>query len=359
MLRSPALRASAIGVLVGALLGAGVVGWRTDSLPLLGKDPCWGALDETTLSAMFGKLETRVDELTPEYDPLGQNELYGECRILGYENDAARWSATLRMHTLDGLRGTDDPLWPTEFLGSEMVGLGDGLPGMASDSRAWIALPEGCVGKGDEFDGPTVVDVSVGTRGSESGEAEDRAALARAVVRTANSTLAELGCGGTYKAPTELPEPARWQKADTDRLCGIDGLALPRSTRTSLKQVRVTADADAAVRTCEVSTGSGQADLRLTTVADPRLAPVFTRAELNGGPRVTGTHGYGSATDTRAVYQAKCQIGRVTFVIEQSEALGRQPTWLPPTLLPRYVAGEAERVGCAAERIQAANGAGT
>src|SRR4051812_27891648 len=64
----PVLAATAAG-LVGVLLGAGTVAWRTDTLPLLKPDPCWDSLRDAGVSALFGDRRLEVEEQELRLDP--------------------------------------------------------------------------------------------------------------------------------------------------------------------------------------------------------------------------------------------------------------------------------------------------
>lgn len=65
------------------------------------------------------------------------------------------------MHRLNDRAG-DDGKWADE-LSARLTPLGGGLRGMASDSRAWLAVPDGCLGRPGNLDGPTVVDIAQGS----------------------------------------------------------------------------------------------------------------------------------------------------------------------------------------------------
>lgn len=213
--------------------------------------------------------------------------------------------------------GTDGRDWPAEFLAADMVSLGDGLPGLASSSRAWLALPQSCTGR-DEFTGPTVVDIGMGPTGldlSSDYEQEDRAALTRAVVEATNGVIRDFGCSGTYRVPRALPAPVERKKTDADAFCGIKGFTLPEAHRKDLARTRVGGDGGPA-RVCEAG-GSYNPAVRLTTVTDPALSEIFSSGTLRTGLPLKGSKGSGSIDGTRAVYRAKCQTGPVAFVVEQ------------------------------------------
>ncbi|MFH8517318.1 hypothetical protein ACH4CE_19945 [Streptomyces gelaticus] len=351
LLRSRTVRAATATGLVGALLGAGAVAWRTDTLPLVGPAPCWDSLGDSTLTDLFGDRRTEVEEQALQGDPVGQGDSYGQCRITSYKDDRARRQVTLRVHRLDGLRGTDGHAWPAEFLTAVMAPLGDGLPGLTSSSRAWLALPQSCTGR-DEFTGPTVVDIAMGPTGLDlesDYEREDRAALTRAVVEAANGVIRDFGCSGTYRIPATPPAPVERRKTDAGAFCGTKGFTLPEAHREDLARTRVGGDGGPA-RVCEAG-GSYNPAVRLTTVTDAALSEIFSSGSLRTGLSVKGSKGYGSIDGTRAVYRAKCQTGPVVFMVEQLDHTEHSAAGLARELLPGYVAAEAERIGCGPEKV--------
>ncbi|MFG3528417.1 hypothetical protein ACGF8B_16945 [Streptomyces sp. NPDC047917] len=346
LLRSRTARAVTAAGLVGALLGAGAVAWRTDTLPLVGPAPCWDSLTDTTVSDLFGDRRTEAEEQSLQANPRDQESSYGQCRITSYKDDMARRQVTVRVHRLDGLRGTDAHEWPREYLAAGLVALGDGLPGMTSSTRAWLALPQSCTGR-DEFTGPTVVDVAMGQAGLEVSaeyDREDRAALTRAVVEAANGAIREFGCSGTYRAPRDLPSLVTQQDTEADAFCGIKGLTLPAAYRKDLVRTRLGGDGGPA-RICEAGGGYRPA-LRMTTVTDAALTEIFSRDALKAGLSVKGTNGYGRFDGARALYRASCQTGPVVFMVEQLEPVADGDFGLTRALLPGYVSAEAERIGC-------------
>ncbi|MGW1411914.1 hypothetical protein, partial [Streptomyces sp. NPDC002403] len=269
LLHSRTARAVTAAGLAGALLGAGAVAWRTDTLPLVGPAPCWDSLGDAAVTGLFGDRRTEVEEQVLQADPVGRGDSYGQCRITSYKDDRARRQVTLRVHRLDGLYGTDGRDWPAEFLAADMASLGDGLPGLASSSRAWLALPQSCTGR-DEFTGPTVVDIAMGPTGLGLGsdyEREDRTALTRALVEATNGVIRDFGCSGAYRTPRALPAPKEREQADAAAFCGIKGFTLPRAHREDLARTHVGGDGGPA-RVCEAG-GSYDPAVRLTTVTDP------------------------------------------------------------------------------------------
>ncbi|WP_107424341.1 hypothetical protein [Kitasatospora albolonga] len=354
-LRNRTVRTVTVAGLVGALLGAGVVAWRTDTLPLVGPRPCWDSLDGSAMTALFGDRRTEVEEQSLRPDPEGQRLAYGQCRITGYgevrgEERAAR-QVTVHVRRLDATFGTDSRTWPAEFLAANMAPLGEGLPGMASGMRAWIALPQSCTGGGDS--GPAVVDAGRGHASLDLDSAYDpaeRSALASAVVAVANGVMRDFDCSGAYPAPGELADPVDWTDADPRAFCGIEGFVLPDRHRKSLTTTRTVAGDGGPARVCEGTYGRGRASVRFTTVVEPLTANVFTRDLFDGGPYLRGTKGRGTLGTTRAVYEKDCRSGRVVFMVEQLKSADSRYRYTRD-LLPAYVAAEAERIGCGPEKV--------
>lgn len=346
LLRSRTARAVTAAGLVGALLGAGAVAWRADMLPSAGPAPCWDSLSDATVSGLFGDRRTEVEEQSLQPDPRDGRSSYGQCRVTSYTNGLARRQMTVRVHRLDGLEGTDAHEWPREYLAAGLVALGDGLPGMTSSTRAWLALPQSCTGR-DTFTGPTVVDVAMGRAGLEVSpeiDREGRAALTRAVVEAANGAIREFGRSGAYRAPRDLPSLVTQQDSEADAFCGIEGLSLPPAYRKSLVRTRVGGDGGPA-RICEAG-GRLTPKLRMTTVTDAALTEIFSRDVLRAGLSVKGAKGYGRFDGSRALYRASCQTGPVVFMVEQLEPVADGDFGLTRALLPGCVAAEAERIGC-------------
>ncbi|MEU6759381.1 hypothetical protein [Streptomyces sp. NPDC046685] len=353
LLRNRTARATVAGTLAGALLGAGTVAWQTGTLPLIGPAPCWDSLSDSTMSALFGERRTEVEEQKLQPDSRGRGLIYGQCRITSYKDEQVRRQLTIRVHKLDGLYGSDARQWPEEFLAAGMVALGEGLLGMASSSRAWLAVPQSCTGRPSEFEGPVVVDVGMGPAGLDvqsEYEREDRAALAHAVVDATNGVIRDLGCSGVYRGP-ELPKDVvTWQNTQPDAFCGIKGLTLPAEYRESLARIRTSGDG-APARICESARDYPKASVRMTTVVDPTLADVFSQDVLKGGTSFKGSNGHGSFNVTRAVYRARCQSGYVIFMLEQKDRVGKTDFALLRTLMPAYIEAESERVGCGHETV--------
>ncbi|UYQ61824.1 hypothetical protein [Streptomyces peucetius] len=351
LLRNRTVLAATAAGLVGVLLGAGTVAWRTDTLPLLKPDPCWDSLRDSSVSALFGDRRLEVDEQALRRDPSTASLSYGQCRITSFKGEEARRQAVVRVHSLDGLYGNDGRRWPAEFLSSRMVALGDGLPGMVSASRAWLALPQSCVGRPGLSEGATVVDVALGEHDFDTQseyDGENRDAMTRVVVDAANGVIRELGCTGTYRAPEELPALPEWEKVRPDAFCGVKGLELPAAYRKSLELNRLGGEGGAA-RTCD-SGRDGYRGIRMSTVVDPAVAEVYSLELRKGGARVKGTKGGGMIGPTRAVYRLSCQTGPVVMVVEDIDLL-RSDVNFVRDLLPAYVEAESERIGCGPVKV--------
>ncbi|MEV7086818.1 hypothetical protein AB0O07_13110 [Streptomyces sp. NPDC093085] len=356
LLRNRTFRTAVVAALVGGLLGAGTVAWRTDTLPLLGPQPCWDSLSDTTVRAFFGDdrtVEAEEEEVRP--DPRSDTPSYGQCRVTSFKGEESRRRLTIRAHILDGMRGDDGRQWPREFLGSGMVPLGDGLPGMASASRAWLALPQSCTGRPGRYSAPFVVDVSTGLRHVSGGDYEeaDRSALADVLVEATNGVLRELDCSGTYRRPAKLPPLITSERTRSDALCGNKGFTLPAAYRESLTDTYLDSGSTGSggpARVCELGSGS-QTGARLITIEDPALGEIFSRERFYGGLRLRGTKGSGSLNETRALYTADCQTGPVVFLVDRYDALSAGDHPLPRDLIAGYVATEAERIGCGPEKV--------
>ncbi|WP_405507772.1 hypothetical protein OG323_15760 [Streptomyces cyaneofuscatus] len=364
LVRSRVARAVTAAGLVGVLLGAGTVAWRTETLPLLSPAPCWDTFDSELTERVFGDRETVAETQRLRPDPNSRTAVYGQCRITSYKDEAQERAAkqlTAQVRRPAGYGRQD--VWPAEFLAADMVPLGSGLPGMVSPVRAWLALPESCTGRAGILSAPAVVDLATGDLAGTGlipeNDLKNRAALAAAVVAVTNGVLRELGCSGTYPAPVpdKLPALVGWQDAKPGAFCGVKGLSVPAAYSDSLGRVRVGPDGGA-TRTCEAGGRYAPGDLRLTTVVDPTLAQVFADEAGYGGTRLDrtkgGPEGFGSVDVTRGVYLAQCQTGEVAFVIERMKAVssvaGKGPN-LIRALLPKFVEAEAERLGCGPIRL--------
>ncbi|MGV4889444.1 hypothetical protein ACSR0Z_23065 (plasmid) [Streptomyces viridosporus] len=352
LLRNRAVLASTAAGLVGVLLGAGTVAWRTDTLPLLKPDPCWDSLRDAGVSVLFGDRRLEVEEQELRLGPNPASLSYGQCRITSFKGDQARRQAIVRVHTLDGLYGKDGRDWPAEFLSSRMVALGTGLPGMVSASRAWLALPQSCVGRPGRLGAATVVDVALGEHDFDTPsdyDEEDRDAMTRVIVDAANGVIRELGCTGTYRTPEKLPDLPDWDDVQPDAFCGVKGLELPTRYRESLVLNRVGGEGGAA-RTCDAG-HDAHPRIRMSTVVDPAVAGIYSLELRGGGARMDGTKGDGTISPTRAAYRLSCQTGPVVMAVEDLEP-NRDGTTFVRDLLPGYVEAESERLGCGPVKVK-------
>lgn len=346
-------------VLAGALLGAGVIAWRTDSLPFV-STPCWDSVSAHDLDGMLGGWDTDYSEVRPSRSD--HASLNGRCRITSHDGDTDGRQVDVRVHQLGGWR--ENIAWAEEFLDSRLTPLGAGLVGMASDTRAWVALPSSCVGPGRST-GAGVVDVSMGEGEPSVGTTNDdraathRMALARTAVHAANGAMVELGCPDTGR----LPEPAASAPLPTFRSlpvghdrCGVDGLRLPKPYVREGNLMRTSAGESRHVRTCDIAISpyAVQPELRLQTIQDPGLTPAFEDAYRNGGPSISSSgavEASGAYTPTVAAVRADCGAsGAVTF-IAQERAHERDYSFIRKTF-PGYVSAEAERLHCGTLKIQ-------
>ncbi|NML54913.1 hypothetical protein HHL19_34385 [Streptomyces sp. R302] len=342
--------AALAGLLVGALLGAGTVAWRTDTLPLVPRELCWGTLSEDVAFGMFsreGRLEAR--ELPLEHARGNDARVRGECRITRIEDDERRWEVTATVRDLDELHGLDMREWPDAFLSPRMAPLGGEITGMVSPNRAWAALPKGCLSSSGNAHAPRVVDVSAGVEWIERDDDESRrAALARTVVHMVNGLMEKYGCSGRYAEPGDLAPLAETRDAGLDELCGVKGMRLPAADRPGKKseysyRERVTPGSGEGVRACDIGMRTERPDIRFMTIEDPDLAQIFmTRAFKGGGEPLKGD-GYGRVGGDLSVYTTRCQTGDVVFVVRAFDS--RAVDW-SRRLLPAYVKSEAKRIGC-------------
>ncbi|MET9366976.1 hypothetical protein ABZY00_03865 [Streptomyces griseoflavus] len=328
--------------LAGTLLGAGGTAWQTQAGPFAPDGVCWGALSRDDLAATFREPENvkavEAPVLRSERSTDGPS---GSCRLTNSDGDA--WALTARVHRLDDRRG-DHRTWADEFLSARLTPLGGGLLGMASDNRAWLAVPDGCLGRPGDFEGPTVVDIAQGNWISDmEPRTRERDGMARMVVKLVNKVSEDLGCTGTIADPVEhLPEATRYTRGEKpDALCGIKGLTLGEKRRPH--RAPMITDGPGPVRTCDRDITGSQPKQRLMTVEDPRLAGIFTRTALHEGDRVRATAGFGGLGPNLGVYQARCQAGETVFVVQSHESGASADV---RALFPRYVEAEAARLGC-------------
>ncbi|MFG3256227.1 hypothetical protein [Streptomyces sp. NPDC048172] len=361
--------AALAGLLVGALVAAGLMAWRADALPFLPKDRCWGALSEDDVSGLFSdEGEIRAHELPFSHAVTSDDNGVTQCSLQRYEDDEMRWEVTAEVRDLGSYANEDLRQWPTEFLSSRMVPLGGGVTGMVSPSRAWVALPKSCSGDDDlGYQTPSVVSLSSGgpsARDNDPDEARTyRAALARAVVHLANGVMDRSGCEKSYPDPDTdaLPALADSHRLDGKRaesLCGVRGLRLPERARPSKEYAyseRLAAGSTKDARICDVGQYLDQGDLRLMTLRNERLAHLYAQNLQQGSVPVTPVRkerkdkDRGTVAGDVAVYVARCGKGDVAFVA-QGDTVARQR--LAPDLLPAYVEKEAERIGCGELKVR-------
>ncbi|MFE9170829.1 hypothetical protein ACFYNZ_15090 [Streptomyces kebangsaanensis] len=370
------VRPAAAAALAGVLLGVAGTAWQTGTGPFRDDRKCWGALDDGDLEGYFrDPAEVVAHETSVQYRSL--DGYSGLCRL-----STRRGAVTVNVHRLD-LRYDGFGRWGDEYLAPRLVPMGGGLLGMASDTRAWLALPEGCVGRPSLAQGPTVVDIDTGwtVQNSEVDEKE-RAVLTRMVVKLVNRILDQEGCSGTVVDPADRL-PAADDGLTSERpgaVCRVKGLTLPaqhkdgngtngdksgKGGKSSENGKSGGGDGEAAprvwitpgdgpVRTCD-RTRLGYTELRLMTVSDPRLAALFERSRDEYGTRLTSSRGRGSLSDRDGVFLARCQTGDVAFVARTLTLTSSQPV---RALFPRYVEAEAARAGCGTLRVTAGTSGG-
>ncbi|MFG2142153.1 hypothetical protein [Streptomyces sp. NPDC048650] len=328
--------------LAGVLLGAGGMAWQTQAGPFAPDELCWGALSRDDLAPTFRQPEdVKAVEAPVLHGGHSLDGPTGSCQLTNSEGDA--WALTARVHRLDDRTG-DDGKWADEFLSARLTPLGGGLLGMASDNRAWLAIPDGCLGRPGDFDGPTVVDIAQGSWITDmEPRTKERDGMARMVVKLVNKVSADLGCAGTIADPVErLPKAARYTRTEKpNALCGIEGLTLGKKRRPD-KYPMIT-DGHGPVRTCDRGITGSQPKQRLMTIEDPRLAGIFTRMALYEGDRMRAGAGVGGLGPNLGVFQTRCQAGETVFLVQANEGgTGADVR----TLFPRYVEAEAARLGC-------------
>ncbi|MBO8196420.1 hypothetical protein ITI46_33010 [Streptomyces oryzae] len=346
-----------VGAVVGALLAGGTMAWRAGELPFLPRNMCWGALSPDTAGRLFPDGEIRAEEL-PLHSPGSDGESRSECRLQRWKDDELRSQAAAEVRRLDPYHGRGVREWTREFLSPAMVPLGGETPGMVSDTRAWVALPESCTG-GTDDDPPTVVSLSYGPldSGGIASAAErrgKRAALADAVVELANGVLAERRCQGRYPKPGTLHPQAgtrTLKQHGTEKLCGLRDTKLPswlRGSREYPNAVRATTDISGPAHSCEYGRHLSTDATRFTTIEDPHLANFVLPLGYRTSVRLRGD-GFGSVSGDMSIYIATCQTGPVAFLVQQEDFLDEHH---PMTeLLPAYVAAEAKRIGCGKVRV--------
>ena len=328
--------------LAGLLLGAGGTAWQTQAGPFAPDEVCWGALSRDDLASTFREPENvEAVEAPVLYGDRSVDGPAGRCQLTNSDGD--EWSLTARVHRLNN-RGQGRSEWIGEFLSARLTPLGGGLLGMASDNRAWLALPDGCLGRPDKLRDPTIVDVAQGNSvGYAEPSTEERDAMARMVVKLVNKVSLDLGCRGTIADPVErLPEAARYTRTEkSNALCGIEGLALGKKRRP--EENPMITEGPGPVRTCDRGINGPQPARRMMTVEDPRLAGLFLGMALHEGDRVRSDAGYGGLGPNTGVLKVTCQRGETVFLVQAEES--RVPGYVR-SLFPAYVDAEADRLGC-------------
>ncbi|NGN69420.1 hypothetical protein G5C51_36725 [Streptomyces sp. A7024] len=342
----------------GALVGAAAMAWQQQAGPFADEGEgrlCWGALGPADLAPLLREPEGIESADVPVLsDDTGYDGPTGSCHLTGRDGmDGGGWAMTVRVHRLDNRFGSGGR-WADEFLAGRLTPLGGDLSGMASDGRAWLALPEGCPGPavGDKTQGPTVVDIADSlTPDEDQPDRRRRDALARMLVKVTNKVTADLGCSGRIADP--VPHLAANPRYDSherpDALCGIKGLALPGNRKPESYPIRTSGTWP--VRTCDRDPLLGSPSMRLMTVEDPRLVEMFYGPEYVGAPVESGSRaGYGGIGPNQAWFRAKCESGRVLFLV-RSNGSGHRAGDVR-ALFPKYAEAEADRLGCGPLRLK-------
>ncbi|WP_237307556.1 hypothetical protein [Streptomyces alboflavus] len=137
-------RRAVAAAVAGALLGGTLVAWQVEAGPFEREQACWGALDEDDVADLFhGKRDIEYSQMDIGYDRIASDGPSGRCELRSPRGHRVR----AQLHRLDTRFGGDRDVWADEYLSARMTPLGGGLLGMVSDTRAWLAVPEGCVGR--------------------------------------------------------------------------------------------------------------------------------------------------------------------------------------------------------------------
>ncbi|NSC19819.1 hypothetical protein FM076_00740 [Streptomyces albus subsp. chlorinus] len=339
--------------------------WRAGELPFLARDMCWGSLSPEVAGALFSDTDVRSQELPLRRATVDQ--MHTECSMQGFGSDELESEVTASVRTLGRLKGAQAWDWSRQYLSSRMTPLGGGITGMASSQRAWVALPTSCHERTYEpGEKPPLRVVTLASGASDPSyvnEVDARRgldAMSRAIVRLVNGVMKRYGCENRYPDPPRLPGPPEGKSVtpvDNDRLCGLRGVELPRWARgEDVSAARTTPGTKpdgpipGRVRSCDVGRPFGLNRIRLTTVADPRLARLVARV-LGERADPLGGDGKGAHAGGLSVYTADCRRGRAAFVAwEKEPAEGddapRDRRSLGLAVLPSYVKAEARHVGC-------------
>jgi hypothetical protein len=339
------LRPALAAVLAGALLGSLGTAWQSETGPFADDRACWGALTENDVAALFrGKTDIETSEIPVTVDSIGSEGPSGQCLL----HSPRGHRITVQVHKLDARFAGAGDQWADEFLSARMTPLGSGLLGMASDTRAWGAIPDSCTRRPDK-EGPVVIDMETGwTVYDDEVDAAERDRLARAVVRLVNGYMRSEGCEGSVPDGVDrMPKPPRFNDERADAICGIEGLRSTAVRKTYLDRPLVTRG-EGPVRTCDRDVLFDHPGLRLMTVEDPRLSVLYESLAFDGGKEIRTAEGHGFVRRDLGLFQAECETGDVTFLVRARN--GRHPEQIR-SLLPRYVAKEADRIGCGPLRI--------
>ncbi|MFE1788479.1 hypothetical protein ACFW7J_08780 [Streptomyces sp. NPDC059525] len=259
---------AALAGVLGLAIGAGTLLW-TDT-DVLGRDRfCKGTLDSAEVRAVLtgsGRLEQGdgYDHRDPYYS--------FSCTVqradgaLGGERP--RMSAELSLDRAD-FAFSGSLQWKNPSAGSYFVG---GATGAASETQAWVLLPQGCTY--EKRPGSRSHEVPVLKLDLTRGRGEPTA-LAKAAMAAARHVAEGLGCQdtGMLKTPARLQGPV--SADDPANTCEVAGFRLPEAALVQGKAEqgasRVTGRGSR-TRACEVLLrGPGEPRIVLTVSDDPVL----------------------------------------------------------------------------------------
>lgn len=352
--RLPGGRRTVIGTVAVVLLAVcGSVAWWARAGKDDGAAPdrtlCWSTLTERDVTGLYGP-GTRIvaEQVAPRDTGTTRDPYYGLCRVTLFRHgDAVDDVLEFRLHQPDPVANPEATGWTTQFLSPQGVPFGGGTVGTVSEARGWIALPEGCAGTVE--DPPVVVDVRAGDMLLNGGEPRPkrRDRLAELTVRMANGAMRALGCTESVTVPDRLRPSPRVVETDTGRLCGVAGLTLPGSLTKDDRHVlsggTLLAEAAGTARVCGVGNHESGSVIRLSTIEDPRLTE-FHAAFAGSGPTAYADDLSSMIRSDLGMVLATCRGKEVAFVVEDPAYHPGLIRWL----LPRYVKGEAQRLGCGA-----------
>lgn len=224
--------------------------WHAEAEPFGDDRACWGALTEEDVAALFkGESDINASEIPITRDSsMIADRSSGQCLL----HSPRGRRITVKVHQLDARFGGARDQWADEFLSARMTPLGRDVLGMASDTRAWGAVPYGCTGRPELDYGPLVVEMETGwTIYGEEVNTRDRDQLARSVVKLVNGYMRNEGCQGSVSAPVEeMSRPARFNDEESGAICGIKGLR-SRSVGGAFPKRPLVTRGDGPVRTCD------------------------------------------------------------------------------------------------------------